>query len=149
MHDISDETIRRLDAFNAWLKDVYNKKTSFNTLLIDAGFSEAQIEQLTHEHLSEFLQAILDLMDGYATQDSKQRDTIVMVQHYGLTDGKPQDFYAMAPNFGVCGSRMRQLTMMGLKLYRDPRWGAKYQNDIAFIARRLLGNESNNRMTFE
>jgi DNA-directed RNA polymerase sigma subunit (sigma70/sigma32) len=149
MDNISDDMLRRLDAFNAWLKDVYNKKTSFSALLIDAGFSEAQIEQLIHEHLSEFLKAILDLMDGYATAHHKERNNVVIVKHYGLADGKPQDFYAIAPNFGVCGERIRQLTMMGLNLYRAPTWRAKYQDDITAIARRLLADKSSNQMASE
>lgn len=141
MPNISDNTLHQLDALNNWLGDVYGKGTNFDTLLLDAGFSEAQIEQIKQDHLSELLQAVLDLLAGYTDLSSEGRN-MLMVQHYGLIDGKPLDFYTIGNSVGVSGARIRQLVTMRLKLYRDPKRQAVFQNDFAAIGRRLLDNQS-------
>jgi len=129
-------TLLQLDALNNWLGDVYGVGTNFGTLLLDAGFSEAQIEHIKREHLSEFLQAVLDLLASY-TDLSDQRN-MLMVQHYGLVDGKPVALEELGHSAGVARERIRQLVTMRLKLYRDPKRQAVFQPDFAAIARRLL-----------
>ena len=54
MPNLSDNTLHQLDALNNWLGDVYGEGAGFGTLLLDTGFSEAEIEQIKREHLSEF-----------------------------------------------------------------------------------------------
>jgi len=146
MRNFSEDTLRQLDALNNWLSDVYGEEARFSTLLIEAGFSEVEIEQIKREHLSEFLQAVIDLMAEYTDDQSgegRNRLTMqLMVQCYGLIDGKPQDRYVIGHSVGVCGERIRQLVNRRLRLYRDPKQQAKFQDDFAAIGRRLLDNES-------
>ena len=144
MPNISDNTLHQLDALNNWLGDVYGEGTRFNTLLLDAGFSEAEIEQIKREHLSEFLQAVIDVMAGYTDLSSEECNRL-MLQHYGLIDGKPLDFYAIGHSVGVSGERIRQLVNKRLGLYRDPKRQAKFRYDFAAIGRRLLANESSSQ----
>lgn len=139
MPQISNNSLRQLDALNSWLGDVYGEETSFSTLLIDSGFSEEEIEQIKQKHLSEFLQAVIGLMDC-----STDQRKLIMVQHYGLINGKPQGFYALGHSAGVCGERIRQLVTRRLDVYRDPKQREIFQNDFAMIGRQLLDNESRN-----
>jgi len=144
MPNISDNTLHQLDALNNWLGAVYGEGTAFGTLLLDAGFSEAEIEQIKREHLSEFLQAVIDLMAGYIDLSSEGRNRL-MVQHYGLIDGKPLALHAIGDSVGVNEERIRQLVNKRLDLYRDPKRQAKFQYDFAAIGRRLLDNESSSQ----
>ncbi len=139
MPNISDNTPHQLDALNNWLGDVYGEGTNFGTLLLDSGFSEAEIEQIKREHLSELLQAVIDLMASY-TDLSRERSTMLMVQHYGLIDGKPVALEELGHSAGVARERIRQLVTKRLNLYRDPKRQAIFQQDFAAIGRRLLGN---------
>jgi DNA-directed RNA polymerase sigma subunit (sigma70/sigma32) len=137
MPSINDDTLHRLAALNHWLGDIYGERKSVDTLLFDEGFSEAEIEQIKREHLSAFLQAVIDLLAGYPDLSNEERNRL-MVQHYGLIDGNPIDFYTMGHSVGVCGERIRQLVNKRLNLYRDPERQAKLQYDLAAIGRRLL-----------
>jgi DNA-directed RNA polymerase sigma subunit (sigma70/sigma32) len=141
MLNINDNTLRQFDAFNSWLGDVYGKGTSFSTLLINTGFCEAEIEYIKREHLSEFLQAIMNLMASYTDLPNDQRN-MLMLLHYGLIDGKPQTLEALGARAGVCRERIRQLVNKRLELYRHPERRAKFQNDFATIGRRLLNDEN-------
>jgi DNA-directed RNA polymerase sigma subunit (sigma70/sigma32) len=144
MPNISDNTLHQLDALNNWLAAVYGEGTAFGTLLLDAGFSEAEIEHIKREHLSEFLQAVIDLLASYNDFSNDARYK-VMLQHYGLIDGKPLDFWVIGHSYGVAGERIRQLVNRRLDLYRDPKRQAKFQYDFAAIGRRLLDNESSSQ----
>jgi|GEM_PF-1496607 len=149
MSNINDNLLSQLDALNSWLGDVYGEETSFNTLLIDSGFSEAEIEQIKQKYLNKYLQAVLDLMAEYTDERSSEgrnKGTMqLMVQHYGLIDGKPQNLYAIGSSVGVCGERIRQLVTRRLDLYRDSKQQEIFQNDFATIGRQLLDNESSNQ----
>jgi hypothetical protein len=140
MPNVSDNTFHQFDALNHWLSDVYGEGTGFDSLLLQAGFSEAEIEQIKREHLSEFLQAVIDLLASYNDFSNGARYQ-VMLQHYGLIDGKPLDFWVIGHSYGVAGERIRQLVNRRLGLYRDPKRQAKFQSDFAAIGRRLLDNE--------
>jgi len=142
MYDISDDTRYQFDALNDWLGDVYGAGARFTTLLIYTGFNWAEVEQLKCEHLNDFLQGVLILID---TRAEKPREIHVMMQHYGLADGKPQNFYEMGQSYGVCGERMRQLTNQGLHLYHNVHWQAQFHDGFAAIARRLLEKDSSNQ----
>ena len=142
MTKISENLLRQLDALNHWLGDVYGEETNFSRLLIDSGFSEAEIEQIKQKYLHEFLLAVINLMDC-----STDQRKMIMVQHYGLIDGKPQGFYALGNSAGVCGERIRQLVTRRLNVYRDPKRQETFQNDFASIGRQLLNNEGNNQST--
>ncbi len=135
-----NNTKLQLNAFNKWLSDVYEQPTDLNTLLANADFSTTEINQLNQKHLADFLQNVLDLLDSYGDPPRG----IVMIWHYGLEDGEPQDFYAIGPKLGVSGERIRQLTMQRLNLYRSPERQTQLQNDFAVIGRKLLANENNN-----
>jgi len=137
MTNTSDQTLRQLDALNSWLSDVYGEDTSVSTLLNTAGFSEVEIDQLKQEHLVALLQAVLDLLETYADLPNESRNEL-MVLHYGLSDGKPQNLYHMGSSRGVCGERMRQLVNQRLNLYHDPDRQAQLHVDFAAIVRRLL-----------
>lgn len=137
MSNISDNTLHRLDALNKWLGDVYDEETDFSTLLIDAGFNKAEIEEIKQKHLSEFLQAIIDLLDSDDLSIAK-RNTVAVVRHYGLIDGNPENFYAIGSSVGVCGERIKQLTHQGLGLYREPKQQTNLRDGFATIGRRLL-----------
>ena len=141
MQNISDHTLRQLDALNNWLGDIYGEGTHFSTLLINAGFSNAEIEQIKLEHLNEFLHAVIDLLAGYRDLRNEHFDNL-MVQHYGLSDGKPQDIYSIGANVGVCGERIRQLIKQRLVLFQDPERQEKFQEAFTMIGRRLLDNKS-------
>lgn len=141
MPNTSDQTLCQLDALNNWLGDVYGEETHFSTLLIDAGFNNAEIEQINRVHLSEFLQMVLSLLDSYPDLSNEGLNRL-MVQHYGLIDGRPQNFYIMSASLGVGGERVRQLVNKRLSLYRDPTRQAKLRDDFAAIGRRLLNTES-------
>ena len=135
-----DNTVRRFDALNNWLGDVYDKGTCFSTLLIDGGFSETEIEYIKQVHLNEFLQAVIDLLATYREQYNQHRD-IVMVTYYGLGDGEPQDYYTIAPSVGVCGERIRQLVNRSLVVFRHPKRQALFKKDFV-IGQRLLNSQS-------
>jgi len=141
MPNITDNMLHQLDALNNWLGDVYGEGTGFSTLLLDADFSEAEIERIKREHLSQFLQAVIDLLASYTDLSSEERNRL-MVQHYGLIDGKPLDFYVIGHSYGVAGERIRQLVNRRLDLYRDPKRQTKFRHDFAAIGRQLLDNES-------
>ena len=146
MPDFGEDALGQLDALNNWLNDVYGEKSRFSTLLMEAGFSEVAIEQIKQDHLSDFLQAVIDLMAEYTDDRSSEgcnRGTMqLMVQCYGLKDGKPQDRYAIGHTVGVCGERVRQLVNRRLSLYREPTRQAKFQDDFAAIGWRLLDKEN-------
>jgi DNA-directed RNA polymerase sigma subunit (sigma70/sigma32) len=144
MPNISDNTLQQLDALNNWLGDVYGEGTHFSTLLRDAGFNEAEIEQIKRKHLSEFLQAVIDLLASYNDFSNDARYQ-VMLQHYGLVDGKPLDFWVIGHSYGVAGERIRQLVNRRLDLYRDPKRQAEFRHDFGAIGRRLLDNESSSQ----
>ncbi len=137
---ISENLLRQLDALNNWLSDAYGEETDFNTLLTDSGFTDAEVERIKQKHLHEFLHAVIDLMDC-----STDQRKWIMVQHYGLIDGKPQDFYVLGDSAGVCGERIRQLVTRRLDFYRDPKQQKIFQNDFATIGRQLLDNEGNSQ----
>ena len=141
MPNINNHMRRQLDALNNWLGDVYGKGTSFSTLLINAGLCEVEIEYIKQEHLSEFLQAVTDMMASYTDLPNDQRN-MLMVQHYGLIDGKPVTLEALGAKVGVCRERIRQLVNKRLELYRHPERRAKFQNDFATIGWQLLHNEN-------
>jgi DNA-directed RNA polymerase sigma subunit (sigma70/sigma32) len=144
MPNITGDTLHQFNALNNWLGDVYGEGTRFSTLLLDAGLSEAEIEVIKREHLSEFLQAVIDLLASYNDFSNDARYK-VMLQHYGLIDGKALDFYAIGQSVGVNGERIRQLVNRRLDLYRDPKRQAEFQYDFAEIGRRLLDNESSSQ----
>ena len=144
MPSISDNTLHQFDALNNWLGDIYGKGTSFGTLLLDAGFRDTEIEQIKREYLSEFLQAVIDLLASYNDFSNNARYQ-VMLQHYGLIDGKPLAFHVIGNSVGVPGERIRQLVNRRLDLYRDPKRQAIFRYDFAGIGRRLLDNESNSQ----
>ncbi|MEM9952872.1 MAG: hypothetical protein AAF846_14790 [Chloroflexota bacterium] len=140
MPTINDnQTLRQLDAFNNWLNDTHGSGTNLDTLLYDIDFSDKEIDHLKQRHLSEILQSILNLLDSYP--DLRYELNAIMVQHYGLRDGIPQDFYAIAPQYGVCGERIKQLVHMRLVLYREPLRQLQFKNDLAEILSALLRNE--------
>jgi hypothetical protein len=141
MPNITDDTLHQFDALNNWLGDVYGEGKGFSTLLLDAGFSEAEIELIKREHLSEFLQAVIDLLASYNDFSNDARYQ-VMLQHYGLIDGKPLDFWVIGHSYGVAGERIRQLVNRRLELYRDPKRQAEFQHDFTAIGQRLLDYES-------
>lgn len=141
MRNITDDTLHQFDALNTWLGDVYGEGKSFSTLLLDTGFREAEIEMIKREHLSEFLQAVIDLLASYNDFSNDARYQ-VMLQHYGLIDGKPLDFWVIGRSYGVAGERIRQLVNRRLNLYRDPKRQAEFRHDFTAIGRRLLDNES-------
>jgi DNA-directed RNA polymerase sigma subunit (sigma70/sigma32) len=140
MPNINDDTLHQFDALNHWLSDVYGEGTGFDTLLLQAGFSEAEIAHIKQEYLSEFLQAVIDLLASYNDFSNDARYK-VMLQHYGLIDGKPLDFYVIGRSYGVAGERIRQLVNRRLELYRDPNRQAEFRHDFNAIGRRLLDNE--------
>jgi len=144
MPNISDDTLHQFDALNHWLGDVYGEGTGFDTLLLQADFSEVEIEQIKQEHLSEFLQAIIDLLASYSDFSGNARYQ-VMLEHYGLIDGKPLDLYVLGQKYGVARERIRQVVTRRLDLYRTPERQAVFQSDFAAIARRLLNNESSSQ----
>lgn len=144
MPSINDNTLWQLDALNNWLGDVYGEGKNFRTLLIDAGFSETEIEQIKLEHLPAFLQAVIDLLASYRDLRHEDFDRL-MVQHYGLVDGEPQNFHTIGHSMGVSGTRIRQLVDKRMVLFHDPRRQAKFQHDFAAIGRRLLDNESSSQ----
>lgn len=145
MTNFTGNTLRQLDALNTWLGDVYDGETQFSTLLIDAGFSKAEVQQLKHEHLSEFLQAVQGLLESYNLTPIDTRNHMVMVQHYGLNDGTPQSFHVIGNSVGVCGERIRQLVTRRVNFYCDPIQQAKLVYDFAAIGRHLLDNEGKNQ----
>ncbi len=144
MPNVTDDTLRQFDALNNWLGDVYGKGNSFSTLLLDAGFRETEIELIKREHLSEFLQAVIDLLASYNDFSNNARYQ-VMLQHYGLIDGKPLTFWEIGHHYGVAGERIRQLVNKRLDLYRDPKRQAEFRHDFSAIGRRLLDNVSSSQ----
>ena len=144
MPNISDDTLHQFDALNHWLGDVYGEGTGFDTLLLDAGFSEVEIEQIKREHLSEFLQAVLNLLASYNDLSSEARKRI-MLQRYGLIDGKPLTLSVLEKNEGIAKERIHQLVNKRLNLYRDPQRQAQLQSDFSAIGRRLLDNGSSSQ----
>lgn len=142
MPDSTDNTLLQFDALNHWLGDVYGEGIGFGTLLLDAGFSETEIDQIKREHLSEFLQGVIDLLASYNDFSNNARYQ-VMLQHYGLIDGKPLAFNVIGNSVGLAGERIRQLVTRRLDLYRAPERQAKFRYDFAALGRRLLDNESN------
>ena len=145
MPSITEGTLRQIDALNNWLGDVFGEETDFSTILINAGFIDSEIERLKQAYLSDFLQAVQNLLDGYTNTSIEVRNQKVMVQHYGLVDGSPQNFYIIGNSVGVCGERIRQLVTMRLNFYRDPIQQAKFTDDLISIGRRILDNEGNNQ----
>lgn len=141
MSNRPDNTLDQFDALNHWLGDVYGEGTDFGTLLLDAGFSEAEIEQIKRDHLREFLQAVIDLLASYNDFSSEARKRI-MIQRYGLLDGNPLSISAIGANEGIAGERIRQLSTLRLNLYRTPERQALFRHDFAAIGRRLLDNAS-------
>lgn len=137
MSNLSHNTLQQLDAFNSWLGDVYGEGTHFNPLLIDSGFSDAEIEQIKLKHLDEFLQAVIDLLAGYRDLRNEHFDNL-MVQHYGLTDGKPQAFATIGSSVGVSPERIRQLVNKRLVLFYDPERQTELREAFTVICRRLL-----------
>lgn len=137
MLSVDDKTLNQFDALNKWLSDVYGEGTHFGTLLIDAGFNNTEVEQIKQEYLSKFLQEILNLLDSYHDLSSEERN-MLMLQHYGLIDGRPQNLYAMGAKLGVCGERVRQLVHQRLNLYHDPKRQTKLRRDFATIGQRLF-----------
>ena len=145
MTNANDQTLRQLDALNSWLSDVYSEGMDFSTLLSTAGFSGSEIEHIKRVHLREFLQAVIALLATYRDLHNEHRD-ILMVQHYGLIDGKPQDLYQMGSRYGVCGERMRQLVHKRLVLFQASDRQSQLQADFAVIGRRLLDDESDSKV---
>ena len=149
MPEFRDNTPGKLDALNNWLGDVYGEETSFATLLIDGGFSALEIEYIKQDHLSEFLQMVLDLMAEYTDDrfsEGRNRGTMqLMMQCYGLIDGKPQDRYAIGQSVGVCGERIRQLVNQRMSLYHEPTRQAKFHDEFIAIGQRLLDNEKSSQ----
>lgn len=139
MPDTSDTALRQFDAFNHWLGDVYGEGTTFDTLLLREGFSEAEIEPLERAHLSEFLQAVIDLLASYNDLLSEARKKLI-VDFYGLVDGKPLSLTVIGDREGIARERIRQLINRRLDLYHNPERQAVFQRDVAAIARRLLDN---------
>ena len=140
MSNINDTTLRQFDALNNWLGDVYGEETNYSTLLIDAGFSQAEIEQIKQAHLGEFLQAVMDVMAEYPIDE---RCKYVTLHHYGFINGKPQDFYEIGQNVGVCGERIRQIVSQAARKYRKPEQQAIVRADFVAIARQLLDTANN------
>jgi len=137
MLDITENTLNRLDAFNNWLSDVYGEETKFNTVLLDEGFSEAEIEQLHQEHLNEFLPTIVELLDSYRDQTGK-RGKIFTMQYYGLVDGNPQDLHTIGENADVSLVRIRQLINQRVSIFRHAARKEQLWSDIGLIGRCLL-----------
>ncbi len=144
MSNVSESMLRRLDAFNNWLGDVFGEETNFSTLLSDADFSDVEVEQLKSHHLSAFLQAVMDLLAGYAEYTSEQRDNWLVQQYYGLVDGNPQSLEMLGANAGVARERIWQLVNRNLNLYHDPDRQAKFHEDFAAIGHWLINVEGNN-----
>lgn len=140
MANITEHTLRQYDALNNWLGDIYGEGIGFTTLLLDADFSDAETELIKREHLSEFMQAVIDLLASYNDFSNDPRYG-VMLMHYGLIDGKPRDFREIGNTYGLAGERIRQLCNRRLDLYRDPGRQAEFRQDFAAIGRRILDNE--------
>ena len=139
--ELWDENIFcRLAAFNKWLNDVYDEEMNFNTLLVETGFSEVEIEYLKREYLSEFFQELLHLIASYPDLAHEERNSLMLI-HYGLIDGKPQALATIGASVGVSPERIRQLVNKRMDLYRDPKRKAKFQSDFASIGRRLLNGK--------
>jgi DNA-directed RNA polymerase sigma subunit (sigma70/sigma32) len=141
MSNDSEATRNQLEAFNKWLNDVYGEGTRLDTLLEDAGFTEIEIEAIMQKHKSNTLDAFNKLLESYNGSSVRERN-ILMVLHYGLSDGNPLDFYEISPDFGVCGSRIRQLVNIRINFYRNPQRQEQLKRDMASIAWQLLNEES-------
>ena len=140
MPHISDHMLnRRLDALNEWLSDVYGDDMHLSQLLSDAYFYDDEIEYIEQERLSEFLQRVLILLDGYPNVGCETRKQI-MIDYYGLVDGKRKNFRVMGTRIGLGGARVRQLVHKRLRLYHNPERQAKLRDDFAEIGRQLLKN---------
>lgn len=137
MPNLSDKSLRRLTALNQWLGDVYGPQSQLITLLADAGLNDAQIEQIKQQHLEQFLQAVLDVLDSYTDLPNPEFN-VLMVQYYGLADGKLQAIKSIADSLGVSTTRVRKLVEKRLDFYRDPNRQAQLRDDLAIIARWLL-----------
>lgn len=139
MSIVNENALHQLQALNHWLGDVFGTETKFSTLLTDAGLSKAEIEHIKQNHLSEFLLSVIELLESYMELTNDQRYK-VMLWHYGLSDDKPQDYYAIGSLVGVCGERIRQLVNRRLDWHRDPQRQAQFKRDFAQIARLFLDN---------
>lgn len=136
MYSEDDILVRRFDALNTWLGDVYGVETDLNSLLINMGLNSVDIDYIKQEHLGSFLQAVMELLDSYP--DLRYGRNQIMIECYGLLDGNPKNPYAIAHNYGVCGQRITQLVHQRLNLYHDPQRQTQLQYDLAEIAWWLL-----------
>lgn len=139
---MADANPNQLNAINVWLGDVFGKDVQLSSLLHEADLTEAEIEQLNAHHLAAFLQAMVNLIvnttDRHPDQQPDVRGNEVMLRHYGLQNGNPEDFYAIGSSVGVGGERIRQLTNMRLEVFRDSECKAKFKQDLIAIAHAML-----------
>jgi DNA-directed RNA polymerase sigma subunit (sigma70/sigma32) len=141
MPKISKKTLRQFYALDMWLGHVYGHEMHFDTLLMNEGLSQIEIEEIMGWHLSEFLQEVMNLLSAYPDLVSPHHN-IPMMLYYGLMNGRPQSFEAIGQSLSVSAQRIRQLLKQRMRWYRDTRRQALFQKDVAAIAWRLLDNES-------
>lgn len=141
MADFSSETLAQLYALNNWLGAVFGEGIRFSDLLIDTNFDETQIETLKQEHLTAFVQAVVDLIANHTANHDGERRNSVMVRYYGLLNGKPETLQSIGDNLNLSRERIRQLVQKRIRLYSVTKHKEQFRVDIASIAQRLLSKE--------
>jgi hypothetical protein len=141
---MTDANLNQLNAINVWLGDVFGKDVQLSNILQEADLTEAEIEQLNAHHLAAFLQAMVNLISNTINPKfSEQRNeltrgNVLMVRHYGLQNGNPEDFYTIGPSAGVSGNRIRQLVGRRLDIFQDPEYKPTFKQNLIAIAHAML-----------
>jgi DNA-directed RNA polymerase sigma subunit (sigma70/sigma32) len=142
MPKISDKTAQKLLIITSWLNDVYAQDTNLDKLLMDAGFTAAEIKSLQQEHLREFLEAAMSLASTYNDLADLRRNQL-MVRYHDLI-GTADSFAAIGSRVGVSPERIKQLLNKKPNLYPDPKRKSQFKTDFASIARGILDRANEN-----
>lgn len=132
-------TLRQLDALNIWLGDVFGEGTRFSGLLTETGFTDAEINTIKSNYLTDFIQGVVDLVAN--SNHGSERRNRVMVRRYGLLDGNPETLQSIGTSMELSRERIRQLVQKHIRFYSSSKRQEQFKADITSIARRLLDGE--------
>lgn len=127
----------QIHALNRWLSEIFGQPTDFADLLAKKGFNKSEIEYVKQHYSREFLPAIIELL-WTSPYVRDRRGVVLMIRHYGFEGGEMVDYYTIAPDFGVCGERIRQLVTMQMQHMKQSDLHAQFKDDLTSSMRRLL-----------
>jgi DNA-directed RNA polymerase sigma subunit (sigma70/sigma32) len=134
----TNETLAKLNALNDWLKVVYDNEVHLSDLLINAGISVENINEIKANYLSEYLDGVLLFLQNIDSGYDATRRHDVMLRHYGLVTGHKETLQSIADEYKVSRERIRQLVEKRLQLLKNKKRKLDFERELVRLVDAVL-----------